>query len=109
MRFKIFFNDQKQELDINCLKDAHSDTILPENPDQHVYFPIPNDLRAEIKEYLMPIIDDELVDKYNEITDEIQKLTNARRSMINELRTKLNPSIIDKCEEFKYENAEWFV
>jgi len=109
MRFKIFFNDSKNELDINCLKDDHIDTILPESPDQHVYYPIPNDLLEEIKECIMPILDKDIIDRYNSITDEIQKMHVEKRKMINDIRTQLNPVIIEKCEKFRFDNAEWFI
>lgn len=109
MRFKIFFNEQKQQLDINCLNDQHTDTILPKDPNQHLYYPIPNELKMEIKKELMPILDDESAQEYNAITEEIKALTDKRRDMINDLRTKLNPMIMAKCEKFKLDNAEYFI
>lgn len=109
MRFKIFFNESSQYLDINCLNDAHTDKILPENPSQHVYFPIPNDLRNEIKAELLQILNDESAKEYHQITEDIKALTDKRRDMINDLRIKLNPKIIEICEKFKEENAEYFI
>lgn len=109
MRFKIFFNEKSQSLDINCLTDSFTDTILPEDPSQHVYFPIPNEMKDQVKTYLMPIISEEIDAEYQAITDEIQALTDKRREMVNKLRAKLNPQIIDKCQEFKEENAEYFI
>lgn len=109
MRFKIFFNEGEQKLDINCLNDNHTDIILPENPDQHVYYPIPNDLRSEIKEYLKDILDDNATDEINSIIGEIVELQQKRKQAIYNLREKLNPEIIQRCEIFKKENAEYFI
>lgn len=109
MRFKIFFSEQKQELDINCLNDSNSDKILPENVSQHVYYPIPNELKSEIKHELMQLLDDESAIEYNQVTEDIRALTDKRRAMINELRMKLNPKIIQLCDKFKEENAEYFI
>ena len=109
MRFKIFFNEQSCKLDINCLNDSHTDTILPTDPAQHVYFPIPNELAKEIKEELLPLLDGGLAEKYQAITDQIKELTDKRRDMINELRMELNPKIMETCKAFKEENAEYFI
>ena len=109
MRFKIFFNEEKKALDINCLQDSHSDTILPTNTDQHVYFPIPNELSKEIKEEMMKILDGKRSEEYNAITDEISKLSQRRKEMVTSLREELNPKIIEVCERFKEANAEYFI
>jgi predicted alternative tryptophan synthase beta-subunit len=109
MRFKLYFNEQKQELDINCLKDTHSDTILPDDVSQHVYFPIPNEMREEIHEYLKPLIDDTVSEEYLQIQETIKALNDRKREMINDLRAKINPKIMAKCETFKNENAEHFI
>ena len=109
MRFKIYFNEQLQNLDINCLADTFSDTILPEDVNQHVYFPIPNDLQKEIKDNLMPLLDDGSASELRDILEQIKNLTDRRRDVINELRVKLNPQIIEKCQQFKEDNAEYFI
>jgi hypothetical protein len=109
MRFKLYFNEQKQELDINCLKDTHSDTILPEDPTQHVFFPIPNEMLNDIHAYLKPLIEDTVSQEYLQIQETIKALNDRKREMINDLRTKINPKIMSKCEQFKNENAEHFI
>lgn len=109
MRFKLYFNEQKQELDINCLKDTHSDTILPTDVSQHVYFPIPNDLLKEVHDYLVPLIDDTVSEEYIQIQETIKALNDRKRDLINDLREKINPKIMAKCETFKNENAEHFI
>jgi hypothetical protein len=109
MRFKIFFNEQKQTLDINCLNDQYSDTILPTDPAQHLYFPIPNELASDIKKELMPLLEGKEARMYHDITEEIRALTDRRREMINELRMELNPKVMEVCEKFKVENAEYFI
>lgn len=109
MRFKIFFDEKTNKLDINCLPDTNVDIILPENPSQHVYYPIPKDLSNVVHEYLLPLLDDEAAQEYAQITEDIKALTDRRREMINELRTLLNPKIIEKCEDFRIDHAEHFI
>jgi hypothetical protein len=109
MRFKLYFNEQQQALDINCLKDENSDVILPEDPAQHVYFPIPNELRGEMHKLLVPLIEDTVSEEYLQIQESIKALNEKKRSLINELRIAINPKIMAKCEEFKKENAEYFI
>lgn len=109
MRFKLYFNEQKQELDINCLKDTHSDTILPDDVSQHVYFPIPNDLREEIHKQLKPLITDTVSEEYIKIQEAIKSLNDRKRELINELRVSINPKIMKRCEQFKRDNAEHFI
>ena len=109
MRFKLYFNEQTQALDINCLKDTHSDTILPTDPEQHVYFPIPNDLLKEVHDYLVPLIEDTVSEEYLQIQETIKALNDRKRNLINDLRVKINPKIMAKCETFKDEHAEYFI
>lgn len=109
MRFKLYFNEQQQALDINCLKDEHADTILPEDPAQHVYFPIPNEFRNDIHKMLVPLIDDTVSEEYIQLQASIKELNDKKRELINELRMKINPKIMAKCEKFKEENAEHFI
>ena len=109
MRFKLYFNEQKQELDINCLKDEHTDIILPEDPSQHVYFPIPNDMRDEIHKVLVPLIEDTVSEEYLKIQEAIKALNERKRELINELRVQINPKIMTTCEKFKEDNAEHFI
>ena len=109
MRFKLYFNEQKQELDINCLKDTNSDTILPDDVSQHVYYPIPNELREDIHKILTPLITDTVSEEYIKIQETIKALNERKRELINELRHAINPKIMAKCEQFKAENAEYFI
>jgi predicted alternative tryptophan synthase beta-subunit len=109
MRFKLYFNEQQQTLDINCLKDTHSDTILPDDVSQHVYFPIPNELRNEIHKLLTPLITDTISEEYIQIQETIKALNDKKRELINDLRAKINPKIMAKCEQFRQENAEHFI
>lgn len=109
MRFKLYFNEQKQELDINCLKDEHSDIILPEDPSQHVYFPIPNDMRDEIHKQLTPLITDTVSEEYLQIQEAIKALNDRKRELIDTLRVQINPKIMERCKKFKDENAEHFI
>lgn len=109
MRFKIYFDEQTQSLDINCLTDNYTDTILPEDPAQHVHFPIPNDLQKEMKASLMALLDENTTRELREVLEGIKALTDKRRDIVNDLRVKLNPLIIDKCQKFKEDNAEFFI
>jgi hypothetical protein len=109
MRFKLYFNEQKQALDINCLKDEHADTILPTDPAQHVYFPIPNEFKDDVHKMLVPLIEDTVSEEYLEIQEAIKAMNDKKRELINELRMKINPKIMSKCEQFKNENAEHFI
>lgn len=109
MRFKLYFNEQTQNLDINCLKDTHTDTILPTDVSQHVYFPIPNELHEEIHKILTPLITDTVSEEYIQIQEAIKALNDRKRDLINDLREKINPKIISTCEKFKQENAEHFI
>ena len=109
MRFKLHFNDKLQQMDINCLHDNNNDTILPDDPSQHVYYPIPKELRHKIRKSLLEIIDPETTKEFIELGKEIKELTNRRRDMMNNLREELNPKIMEQCEKFKSENAEFFI
>jgi len=109
MRFKIFYNEKDSKLNINCLSDNHSDIILPENPDQHVYFPIPDELKDDIKKELLSLISDEDLESFENINDNIKLLLEQRKEMIHNIRKRTNPLIIEKCEEFKLERAEDFI
>jgi len=109
MRFKIYYNEKSNKLDINCLRDTYTDIILPENADQHVYFPIPGDMQKDIKAYLMPILSEEEATEIEKIRQEIEALNLKRKDFIEALRVKYNPVIIEKCEEFRLQNSEWFI
>lgn len=110
MRFKLFFNEQKNKLEINCLNDnKNKDIILPDDPEQHLYFPIPNTMKKDISAKLETLISDEVSAEFIALGNEIKALTDRRREMVNELRKKINPEIMEKCEEFRAENAEHFI
>jgi len=101
MRFKIYYNQETEQMDFNCLKDKFTDVILPEDPNQHVYFPIPDELQNKIRE--------ELLSLFSEKDSEEIQLSSKRKELVNNLRVKLNPKIIEKCKEFREDNAEYFI
>lgn len=109
MRFKLHFDDQKQTIEINCLNDSNADIIIPEDTSQPVYFPIPNEMNAEIKKYLMKLVDDEMANEFKELSREIKNLTDKRRQMVNDLRAKINPLIVEECRKFRDDYAEHFI
>lgn len=109
MRFKIFFNELKQSLDVNCLSSYASEVFLPENPAQHVLYPIPNELALDIREYLQGMLDQSISDEFKRIDATIKELQQQRRQLIDEARTKMNPAIIEHCEKFKAEHPELFI
>ena len=109
MRFKIFFNEPKGVLDVNCLKDDSNEIILPENTDQHVYYPIPSELTKEIYDDLLSLLDQSITDEFSAINASIKELQQKRKAMIDDVRAKLNPSIIKQCEDFKLNHQEYFI
>lgn len=109
MRFKLFYNEQKETLDINCLPDSFNDIILPDNVEQHVYYPIPKELGKQIKTEMMELIDQEDGAAIEEIRQQMLGLVQARKDLVNRLREKYNPLIMEKCKQFRDDNAEYFI
>jgi len=109
MRFKLNFNDQKKCLEINCLKSTGQDIILPDDPAQHVYFPIPINLKKRINDKLINLIDKDDELDFLAINDEIKALTNKRKELLNSLRSSTNPKIMEACEKFREDHAEHFI
>lgn len=109
MRFKIYYDEKDKQLDINCLKGTNTDVIIPENVDQHVYYPIPDDLQGEIKVFLRDILNEQISEELEAVQYEMMQLIEKRKEIITKTRQKLNPVIIEKCKEFKVLNAEYFV
>lgn len=109
MRFKIFFNELSQSLDVNCLCGPSSEVFLPENTAQHVLYPIPNELTLEIREYLRQVLDQSISEEFNAIDASIKELQQKRRQLIDEARAKMNPKIIEHCEKFKADHPELFI
>jgi ubiquinone biosynthesis protein COQ9 len=109
MRFKVFFNELTQSLDINCLCGADSEVFLPENTAQHVLYPIPNELALDIREYLQGMLDQSISQEFKRIDVTIKELQQQRRQLIDEARVKMNPTIIEYCEKFKIDHPEFFI
>jgi hypothetical protein len=109
MRFKLYYNEQTEQMDFNCLKDKFTDVILPDDPNQHVYFPIPDELQNEIREELLSLVTAQDSEDMQLISEQMKALTSKRKELVNNLRVKLNPKIIEKCKEFKEDNAEYFI
>ena len=109
MRFKVFFNERDNEIQINCLPSDDNDIIIPENVAQHIHYPIPKELQREISKEMNKLIDKHDVDDYLAIADEIKELQERRRQLINNVRVKMNPLIVQKCEDFKMDHPEYFI
>lgn len=112
MRFKIFFNESTQSLDVNCLcgkDDKYSEVFLPENTAQHVLYSIPNELALDIREYLRAVLDQSISDEFKRIDASIKELQHQRRALIDKARAKMNPKIIEHCEKFKAQHPELFI
>lgn len=109
MHFKVVFNPVDCLLDINCLKDKNEDTFIPENPDQHVYFPIPIKLKDKLKKELMKLINSEEEQEFVKMIKDINELDNKRKEKISQIRTRINPEIIKVCKKFREDNAEEFI
>lgn len=109
MRFKIYFNEKTKSLDVNCLEDKSLDKIIPENPDQHISYPIPIESRKEIKKYLTDILNSELSKEFIDLENDINVLNTIKREKMHELRKVLNVEIFKKCEDFKEDFPEYFI
>jgi hypothetical protein len=109
MRFKLYYDDGKKALDINCLPDKNEDKILPENPSQHVYYPIPNKMKDLIHAELVDLIETDAAKEFQKLGLEIKALTDARKELLNNMRTELNPKIMQQCTKFKENHAEHFI
>lgn len=109
MRFKIFFNELKQSLDVSCLRSACTAVWIPENTAQHVLYPIPDELAPNILEYLQGMLDQSISDEFKNIDASIKELQQKRSKLINEARAKMNPTIIEYCEKFKIDHPELFI
>ena len=109
MRFKIFFNELTQSLDVNCLSGHASEVFLPENTAQHVLYPIPSELALDIREYLRAVLDQSISQEFKRIDASIKELQQQRRQLIDEARAKMNPKIIEHCEKFKADHPELFI
>lgn len=109
MRFKLHFNEERQKLEINCLNDNAGDIIIPEDVSQHIHYPIPNDLKKNIKKTLDELLQASYTQEFIDIDKQIKDLTNHRRAMMNKFRAELNPQIIEKCKSFRLDNAEHFI
>lgn len=109
MRFKLYYNEATNELDFNCLKDNNTDIILPDNPDQHIYYPVPDELRDDIHTELLTLIDQEIAEQFSEINDEVQELMTKRRVLMSKIRKQINPLVMKKLLDFKEDNAEYFI
>jgi hypothetical protein len=109
MRFKIFFNELTQSLDINCLCGPSSEVFLPENTMQHVLYPIPSELALDIREYLRAMLDQSISQEFKRIDASIKELQQQRRQLLDDVRLKMNPTIIEYCEKFKAEHPELFI
>ena len=94
---------------MNCLKDDTNEIILPENTNQHVFYPIPSVLTKEIHDDLLSLLDQSITDEFNAIDASIKELQQKRKAMIDGVRAKLNPSIIERCENFKLNHPEYFI
>jgi len=109
MRFKIIFDEATRKIVVNCLKDKNEDIILPENPEQHVYFPFPPMFFNKVNKAVQSVISEEDNEEFIQIMNDIQALNQKRRDKLNEIRTRLNPEIMKACEQFKLDNAEEFI
>jgi len=109
MRFKLFFSEVSKTITINVLKDSGVDIILPENLDQHLYYPIPNEMQQEVLKSIQKIIKDEDTKCLIQMEDDITVAIKKRAEAINSMRKKYNPKIMEFCQEFKMKNPEWFI
>ena len=109
MRFKVFYKEVLKKIMISVLKDDSNDKILPQNLDQHVYFPIPDKLLKKVDKEIQNIINVEDIECIERIDIEQEALIQKRKDTIKEMRKKYNPQIMKFCEEYRENNAELFI
>lgn len=109
MKFKIFFNEQKRSMDIACTKDSNEDIIFPKNTDQHINYPIPQELQNKIKKKLQDKVPQEYAQDFIDLIEEKRIIDEKRNQKIKEIREKYNPEIFKALEEFKLEFVEFFL
>ena len=108
MRFKLFYEENR--IKINVLTDNSSDTILPENLDQHVYYPIPNEFIKQVQTSIQDILSvEDSTTTIQEIDCQMAKLIQKRKDALVNMKKKYNPKIMEFCEEYKINNPEWFI
>ena len=113
MKFKIVFNEMTNQIVVNCRpNNTEREVVLPDNPDQHVYYPLP-DLPAPVQETLQEDLEslttEEDTQEFLDIKDEIGALQTRRRALMTSLRERLNPQIIERCRDFKMKFPELFI
>lgn len=111
MRFKVIFMENTNKFKVNVLIDSSTEIILPENPDQHVFYPIPAQGRDEIAEKIETLLSEysDEQERLIQIFNDIKVLHDEKRTLITELRRKINPEIFNICEEFRNEYPEYFL
>jgi len=109
MRFKLYYNEGSRKFDIHCLPDKHQEIVMPENPSQHIYYPIPNEMKDEIHKDLVNLIPEDAVAELNEIDEAMKELVQHRQQRLHELRKEINPKIFEAIENFRIERAELFI
>ncbi len=109
MRFKVFYDEKINSIKINVLIDMSTDIILPENLDQSLHYPIPNELKKEIQKTVQNLIEEEDSQCIGNIDKDIANLVEKRKDTIKEMRKKYNPKIMKYCEDYKINFPEWFI
>lgn len=109
MRFKVIFDEKTKSLEINAIPDGFSDIILPENVDQHVQFPIPDDAYSIFYKQLRTLITEQDTQHFKDLQDNLEQIQTSKRLAMQKLRTELNPKIIELCVDFKENNPEYFI
>ena len=109
MRFKIFYNETAKALDINCISNKSSEIVIPEDLNQHVYYPLPADVEKHAKKHLMDLLTVEETEVFQKLLEDISELQRLRKEKLNEIRERLNPEIIRRCEDLRLLYPEFYI
>lgn len=121
MRFKVYYDEKSKSLDINCLRDSKSSTPIvddkgiPVSPHGHAYFNIPENLNDDIRDYIrenLPVIMKDFnkeAEEIDKILEQISELQARRNEIIDDIRSKSYPKVLETCREFTLLHPEFFI
>lgn len=113
MQFKLVYDHNTESLDIRGLSNNHQDIILPVNPFQDVYFPMPekmnNKLQKILHERLIKLIPPEQNKEFIQMIKNPNTNREDRFDKIYDMRKIINPQIIEVCKKFRLDYPEEFI
>ncbi len=109
MRFKVFYDEKINSIKIGVLTDTSTEIILPENVDQSLHYPIPNEFKKEVQKTVQNLIDSDDSACIDRIDKDFADLVQKRKDTMKKMREKYNPLIMKFCEDYKMNFPEWFI